>query len=234
MPQDNLLPPVDPGSQPDAGDAGVPNEGTTSSGKRDEGKSPDLSKYVPVDQLNKLRSTMDKQIAAQQKQFQQLKEQYDSLVEWREKNEREGLTDEELVAYEAERAQYEANQKVQEANRRSAELEYEKNFLALKQYYLSKGAPQAVVGLDDPAEMQEAFLNWLIERATKAEQQLAKAGQPAPEGKGKQPPTVTTHKPAAGTLGKASWSAVKPGSKEEAELFAKVEAGLMKPEDIEP
>lgn len=235
MPQDiDQLPPTTPeGSQPDAEGAGVPKGGTPGKGTSDAGKSTDLSKYVPVEQLNKLRSTMDKQIAEQQRQFKQLQEQYQSLLDWREKNETEGLTDDELVAYQAEKAQYEAQQKIAEAQKKAQEAEYRSNVLALKQYYLSKGAPQDIVNLDEPAEMQEAFLNWLSERATKAEAALAKAQQGGTDSKGKPVPPVTTHKPAAGSQGKLSWKEVKPGSKEEAEIFSKIEAGLIKPEDIE-
>ncbi len=231
---DQLPPTQDQGSQPDAGSAGVPQGGTTGGGKSDAGKSVDLTKYVPIEQLNKLRSTMDRQVADQKRQFDQLQEQYKSLMEWREKNETEGLTDEELVAYTAEKQQYEAQQETQKARQQSAQLEYERNFLALKQYYLQKGAPSDVISLEDPAEMQEAFLTWLSDRAAKAEAQLAKLQTGGGDGsKTKAAPQVTTHKPAAGALGKPSWSAVKPGSKEEADLFAAVESGKIKPEDIE-
>lgn len=228
---DTQLPPVEPGSQPDAGDAGVPKEGMAGGGKSDAGKSVDPKQFVPVDQLNKLRATMDRQVADQKRQFDALKSQYDQLMEWREKNETEGLTDEEMVAYMADKAQYEASQKVEEARRKSDQLEYERNVLSLKQYYLGKGAPREIIEMEDPTEMQEAFLTWLIDRATKAEEQLSRSGTQVT--KDKQPPQVTTHKPAAGSPGKLSWSAVKPGSKEEAELFAAVESGKVKPEDIE-
>lgn len=229
---DTQLPPVtEPGSQPDAGDGGVPKEGMSAGGKSDAGKSVDPKQFVPVAELNRLRSTMDKQVADQRRQFAELKTQYDQLMEWREKNETEGLTDEEMVAYMADKAQYEASQKVAEANQKSAQLEYERNVLSLKQYYLNKGAPREIIEMDDPTEMQEAFLNLLIERANKAEEQLSKSGKA--DQKDKQPPAVTTHKPAAGSPGKLSWSAVKPGSKEETELFNAVETGRIKPEDIE-
>jgi hypothetical protein len=177
---------------------------------------------------------MDKQIAEQKRQFDDMEKRYQSLVEWREKNETEGLTDEELVAYQAEKAQYEAQQQIARARQESDRLTYERNMLALQKYYLSKGAPQDIIAIEDPAEMQEAYLNWLIEGKKKAEDELAKVKQGAPDQKGKQPPPVTTHKPAAGSLGKASWSAVKPGSKEEADLFAALESGKLKPEDVEP
>ncbi len=231
---DTQLPPVtEPGSQPDAGDAGVPKEGMAGSGKSDAGKSVDPKQFVPVGELNKLRSTMDKQVAEQRRQFEALKTQYDSLMEWREKNETEGLTDEEMVAYMADKAQYEAGQKMAEAQQKSAQLEYERNFLSLKQYYLAKGASPAVIQLEDPAEMQEAFLNEIIDARKRAEDQLAKMSKTGTEPKDKQPPSVTTHKPAAGSSGKLSWSSVKPGSKEEEDLFQAVESGKIKPEDIE-
>lgn len=236
MPQDiDQLPTTQaPSSQPDAGGAGVPKEGMPGSGKSDAGKSVDLSKYVPVEQLNKLRSTMDKQIADQRRQFETLQQQYQELVAWREKNETEGLTDEELVAYEAQKAQYEAQQQIAKTRQEADRLAYERNFLALKNYYLSKGAPQEIVQLEDAAEMQEAYLNWLIDGKRKAEEALAKSQQSKPDKDGKQPPPVTTHKPAAGSLGKASWSSVKPGSAEEAKLFEAIASGAMKPEDVEP
>lgn len=231
MPKDTQLPPEPiPGSQPDAGDTGVPKEGMPGGGTSDAGK-PDPKQFVPIEQLNKLRSTMDKQVAAQQQQFQQLKEQYDSLMKWREQNETEGLTDEEMVAYQAEKAQYEAQQEIAKARQQADQLAYERNFLALKNYYLSKGAPNEVLSLDEPTEMQEAFLNWLLDRAAKAEAALAQAGQ-TDQNKGKQPPPVTTHKPAAASSGGLSWSGIKLGSKEEADLMAALESGRVKPEDI--
>lgn len=233
MSKDSQLPPVsEPGSQPDAGSVGVPAEGMSEKGKSDAGQSVDLSKFVPVEDLNKLRSRMDRQISDQNKRFEDLNAQYKALLEWREKNETEGLSDEEMAVYLSEKAQYEANQKVAETQRSAAQLEYEKNFLLLKQYYLSKGAPQSIIQLEDPAEMQEAFLNHLVERATKAEALAAKASQPTDKDT-KPAPTVTTHKPAAVSLGKSSWSKVRPGSKEESDLFAALESGAIKPEDIE-
>ena len=234
--QDDQLPPgTTPGSQPDAGAAGVPPGGTPDTGKKDDGKPVD-QKLVPVADLNKLRSTMDRQMAEQQRQFKELQTQYQSLLEWKEKNETEGLTEEELVAYMAEKQQYEAQQAQAQAQQAQAQLEYERNFLTLKQYYLSRGAPPAIVQMDDPAEMQDAFIQWLTDRAAKAEAALAKAAEKGDgQSQDKTPPPVTTHKPAAGSVGnKPSWSAVKVGSKEEAELFAAVEAGKIKAEDIEP
>lgn len=231
---DQLPPATPPGSQPDAGGSGVPQGGTPGSGGSDGGKSIDQSKFVPAEDLNRLRSRMDRQLADANKRFDELNQQYKALMEWREKNETEGLSDEELAAYEAEKAQYEAQKQIAEARNRASQLEYEKNFIALQQYYLRKGAPQSILQIEDPAEMQEAFIEYLRDQAIKAQEELAKLknGELA-EPKDKQPPQVTTHKPAGGSLGKLSWSAIKVGSKEEAELLAALDSGKVKPEDIE-
>ncbi len=233
MPDIDQLPPnADPSSQPDAGSGGVPQGGTPASGKPDAATSIDSTKFVPVADLNKLRSTMDRQLAQQKQQFDALNKQYQELQAWREQNETEGLTDEELAAYMAEKKAYEADRKIAEANQRLAQTEYEKNVMALKQYYLSFGAPADIARIDDPSEMQDALLRWYQTELKKAQTEAEQLRSGAPDSKDKQPPPVTTHKPAAGSLGKVKLSEMKLGSKEEAEVLAKLEAGLLKPEDI--
>lgn len=175
-----------------------------------------------------MQSVMDKQVAAQESRYKVLEQQYKELLSWREKNETEGLTDEELAAYLAEKSQYEASQKQGEAERKQQEAEYRSQVLSLKQYYMDKGAPREITAIEDPAEMQDKFIDWLNERAAKAEAALKKA----PVTDVKKAPDVTTHKPAAGSPGKLSWKDVKLGSKEEADLMARIEAGLVKPEEI--
>lgn len=220
------------GSQPDAVLGGVSDAGTPTPNQNDKGGKPDLSKYVPVEDLRRMQSTYDQKLARQEKQFAEMQKQYDELKAWREKNETEGLSDEELAAYMAQKAEYEANQKIAQANQKTEELEYERNKLMLQTYYRQNGAPDSIFkGTDDPAEWQDAFIHHLKEEAKRAADELAKLknGQnPAT-----QAPTVTTHKPAAGSLGKIKFSDIKLGSKEERELFAKLDSGALKPEDVD-
>lgn len=217
------------GSVSDASIAVVPNAGMDSTTQNDKGK-PDLTKYVPVEDLRRMQSTYDQKLAAQGKQYTELQKQFQELQAWREKNETEGLTEEELSAYMAQKAEYEAGQKIAEVQRQAAQLEYERNKLTLRTYYMNKGAPESVFASDEPADWQEAFLSYLADKAQKAEAALAKAQ------KGQQQssaPIVTTHKPAAGSLGKIKFNDLRLGSKEQAEVFAKLDAGMLKPEDID-
>lgn len=223
----------EPGSQPGAGDGGVPQGGTPAGGKTDVATSIDPKKFVPVTDINKMKSVYDRQLADQQRKFDALQNQYNELQAWREKNETEGLTDEELALYEAQREQYKAQRAIEDTRRQRDQLEYERNFMALRNYYLGKGAPQEIINLEDPTEMQEAFLNWQNERYAKLEERLKQIESGSGEtDKSKQPPPVTTHKPAAGAPGKLKWADIKLGSKEEAKLLADLDAGLIKPEDI--
>lgn len=218
----------DAGSQPDAAPGGVPNAGTPTGNQNDKGKSPDLSKYVPVDDLRKMQSTYDKRIAEQEKRYAQMEAQFRELVAWREKNETEGLTPDELTAYNLEKAQYEANQKSQEAAQKMAELEYERNKLALRSYYVSQGAPDSIFTSDDPSEWQDNLIRYFKDRAEKAEAQAKKAQGTTPT-----PPTVTTNKPAAGAPGKIKMNTIPLGSKEEAQIYRDLDAGRIKVEDID-
>jgi len=217
------------GSATDASTAVVPNAGMDSTTQNDKGK-PDLTKYVPVEDLRRMQSTYDQKLAAQGKQYTELQKQFQELQAWREKNETEGLTEEELSAYMAQKAEYEAGQKIAEVQRQAAQLEYERNKLTLRTYYMNKGAPESIFASDEPADWQEAFLSYLADKAQKAEAALAKAqkGQQQPGA-----PTVTIHKPAAGSLGKIKFNDLRLGSKEQAEVFAKLDAGMLKPEDID-
>ena len=217
------------GSVTDASTAGVPNAGMNSTTQNDKGK-PDLTKYVPVEDLRRMQSTYDQKLAAQGKQYDTLQKQFLELQAWREKNETEGLTEEELGAYMAQKAEYEANQKMADVQRQAAQLEYERNKLTLRQFYMQKGAPESIFSSDEPADWQEAFLDYLTDKAQKAEAALAKTqkGQQQPGA-----PAVTTHKPMAGSLGKVKFNDLRLGSKEQAEVFAKLDAGLLKPEDID-
>jgi hypothetical protein len=218
------------GSQPDAALDEVPVAGTSVTTKRDEGKPGDLSKYVPAEDLNRMRSTYDKQLAESKRQYAQLSEQFKELQAWREKNETEGLTDEELSAYMAEKAQYEASQTQQEARQKIAELEYEKNKLTLQTYYRNLGAPNEVFSNDDPAEWQDNYLHYLIDKAAKAEAALAKAQKTPTDPKA---PAVTTHKPAAGSLGKIKINDLSPFSKEYSEVMKKLDSGQMTVDELD-
>ena len=217
------------GSQPDAALDEVPVAGTSVTTQNDKGKPGDLSKYVPVEDLRRMQSTYDKQLAASQKQYIQLEAQFKELQAWREKNETEGLTEEELAAYQMEKAQYEANQTQQEARQKMAELEYEKNKLTLQTYYRNLGAPNEIFSNDDPAEWQDNYLHYLIDKAAKAEAALAKAQKSSDP----KAPTVTTHKPAAGSLGKVKVNEMSPFSKEYGDLMKKLDAGQVKIEDLD-
>lgn len=219
------------GSQPDAALDGVPNAGTTITPQTDKGGKPDLTKYVPVEDLRRMQSTYDQKIAKQQQQFDTLQKQYAELQAWREKNETEGLTEEELAAYMTEKAQYEAQQKTAEANQKVAQLEYERNKLMLQTYYRQNGAPDSIFeGTDDPAEWQDNFIKYLKAEAARTAKELDKVKQ---GGGGKPAPEVTTHKPAAGSLGKIKFADIRLGSKEERELFEKLDNGTLKPEDVD-
>jgi DNA repair exonuclease SbcCD ATPase subunit len=219
------------GSQPDAALDEVPVAGTNITTQNDKGKPGDLSKYVPVEDLRRMQSTYDKQLAASQKQYTQLESQFKELQAWREKNETAGLTDEELAAYQMEKAQYEASQTQQEARQKIQELEYEKNKLALQKYYIGNGAPDSIFeGTDDPAEWQDNLIKFLKKERDDARNALAKAQKSTTDPKA---PTVTTHKPAAGSLGKIKINDISPFSKEYAEVMAKLDRGQMTVEDLD-
>jgi hypothetical protein len=218
------------GSQPDAALDEVPVAGTSVTTQNDKGKPGDLSKYVPVEDLRRMQSTYDKQLAQSQKQYSQLEAQFKELQAWREKNETQGLTEEELSAYMAEKAQYEASQTQQEARQKIAELEYEKNKLTLQTYYRNLGAPNDIFSSDDPAEWQDNYLRYLIGKAEKAEAALAKAQKSPTDPKA---PTVTTHKPAAGSLGKVKINDLKLGSPEMKKVFDQLDSGVLKVEDVD-
>lgn len=223
-----------PGSEVDAGAAGVPNgKGMSAGGKVDAG-SPgfDPKQFVPVQDLNKLRSTLDQQNSQLRKQLEATQKQLAEIQKAAEESKLKGMTADERAAYEIEREQYEAEQAKAEASKAVQSAEYMRNLFDLKMYYSQKGAPPEIVNISDPAEMQDKFLGWYAEqlRAKQREIDELKASATKPS---VTPPQVTTHKPGSGNTAKIKWSTIKVGSPEEEKLFLDLKYGRISTDDID-
>lgn len=229
MPTDPLAGGQGTGSQPDAVLDEVSVAETSVTTQSDKGKPSKKEDLVPVKDLRNLQSIYDKKLAQAEQRYAEMAEQFKQLQEWREKNETAGLSDEELAAYQAEKAMYETNQERQKYQQQMAALEYERNKLTLQTYYRNMGAPETVFESEEPADWQDTFIKHLKAEADRAKAELAKVKG----GTTDKAPAVTTHKPAAASLGKIKFSELKLGSPEEAQFFAKLDAGLIKPEDVD-
>lgn len=223
-----------PGSEVDAGTAGVPNgKGMSAGGKVDAG-SPgfDPKQFVPVTDLNKLRSTLDQQNSQLRKQLEATQKQLEAIQKATEESKLKGMTADERAAYEIEREQYEAEQAKIEAGKAVQSAEYMRNLFDLKMYYTQKGAPPEIVNITDPAEMQDKFLGWYAEKTARLEKELnelkASAAKPSVT-----PPQVSVHKPGSGMTAKIKWSTVKVGSPEEEKLFEDLKYRRISTSDID-
>lgn len=223
-----------PGSEMDAGTAGVPNgKGMSAGGKVDAG-SPgfDPKQFVPVQDLNKLRSSLDQQNSKLRQQLEATQKQLEAIQKATEESKLKGMTADERAAYEIEREQYEAEQAKAEASKAVQSAEYMRNLFDLKMYYAQKGAPPEIVNITDPAEMQDKFLGWYADKTRQLEKELrelkASAAQPSVT-----PPQVTTHKPGSGITAKIKWSTIKVGSPEEEKLFEDLKYGRVSTSDID-
>lgn len=223
------------GSEVDAGTAGVPNgKGMSAGGKVDAG-SPgfDPKQFVPVTDLNKLRSTLDQQNSKLRQQLEATQKQLAEIQKAAEESKLKGMTADERAAYEIEREQYEAEQAKAEASKAVQSAEYMRNLFDLKMYYAQKGAPPEIVNISDPAEMQDKFLGWYAEKTTRLEKELAELKASAAKPSAAQPPQVSTHKPGSGNTAKIKWSTIKVGSPEEEKLFEDLKYGRIATSDID-
>lgn len=233
---DNQLPAANvPGSATDAGTAGAPNgQGVSAGGKVDAGSQGfDPKRFVPVDDLNKLRSALDKQNAKLQSELEQTRKQLDEIKKSNEEAKLKGMTDDERAAYEIEREQYEAEQARLEASKAIQSAEYMRNLFDLKMYYAQKGAPPEIVSIQDPAEMQDKFLGWYAEQLQAKQREIDQLKASAAKPPVTTPPQVTTHKPGSGTTAKIKWSSIKIGSPEEDKLFTDLKYGRITQDDID-
>lgn len=223
-----------PGSEVDAGTAGVPNgKGMSAGGKVDAG-SPgfDPKQFVPVQDLNKLRSTLDQQNSQLRKQLEATQKQLEAIQKATEESKLKSMTADERAAYEIEREQYEAEQAKAEASKAVQSAEYMRNLFDLKMYYAQKGAPPEIVNISDPAEMQDKFLGWYAEKTKQLEKELRELKESATK-PSVTPPQVTTHKPGSGNTAKIKWSNIKMGSPEEEKLFLDLKYGRISTDDID-
>lgn len=223
-----------PGSEVDAGAAGVPNgNGMSAGGKVDAGTGFDPKQFVPVTDLNKLRSSLDQQNAQLRKQLEATQKQLVEIQKAAEESKLKGMTDDERAAYEIEREQYEAEQARIEAGKAMQSAEYMRNLFDLKMYYAQKGAPADIVNVTDPAEMQDKFLNWYAEQLNAKQKEIDQLKASAAKPPAVTPPQVSTHKPNAGLTAKIKWSTIKVGSPEEDKLFEDLKYGRITTEDID-
>jgi len=233
---DNQLPTASvPGSEVDAGTAGVPNgKGMSAGGKVDAGSQViDPKQFVPVQDLNKLRSSLDQQNAQLRRQLEATQKQLEAIQKANEESKLKSMTADERAAYEIEREQYEAERAKEEASKAVQSAEYMRNLFDLKMYYAQKGAPQEIVNITDPAEMQDKFLSWYADKTRQLEKELSELKASSAKTPASQPPQVTTHKPGSGTTAKIKWSSIKVGSPEEEKLFQDLKYGRITTNDID-
>lgn len=229
---DTQLPAAQAGSATDAAPAGVPNgQGTTASGTVDAGFDP--KRFVPVEDLNKLRSTLDRQNAQMRQQLEQAQKQLADMQKASEEQKLKGMSDDERAAYELEREAYETERVRQEAEQSKQSADYMRNLFDLKMYYAQKGAPPEIVNIVDPAEMQDKFLSWYADKTQRLERELADLKAQSTKPPATTPPQVTTHKPGSGTAAKVKWSNIKFGTPEEAKLFEDLKLGRITENDID-
>lgn len=228
-----------PAAQPvssatDAAGAGAPNgNGATASGTVDAGNGFDAKKFVPVEQLNALRSSLDQQNARMRQQLEAAQKQLAEIQKASEEQKVRGMSDDERAAYELEKEAYETEKARQEANDARQSAEYMRNLFDLKMYYASKGAPQEIVNIADPAEMQDKLLNWYGEQLKERQRQIDELKAQSAKPPAVTPPQVSTHKPGSGTAAKVKWSTIGIGSAEEAKVFEDLKQGRINVEDID-
>lgn len=188
------------------------------------------TKMVPETDLNRLRSTLDRQNAELRSQTEKLTQELQQFKLQADRARLENATPEEQLAYEMEQEQGRLEQDRQQLQQQQYAAANARYVYELANYYVQQGVPQSVLtNLADPSEMQDAAFKYLksddyikSRQASSNPQQAAAAVL--------TPPPVTTNKPAA--VGTLSWSKIDVGSAEEAQLFKDISAGRINPKDI--
>lgn len=209
---------------PDAAGGGVPT-GTPAP------STPDVTpksqeKMIPAKDLDRLRSTYDQKLAQSQQAMQALQQQLQQLQQTQRTAELASLPEDERLAREIAQHEEEIEQERQQMRQQAQAMAEQQYLYELRNYYLGKGAPLDILQTNDASEMQDNVLQWALTR------QIQSANASASTSSAPTPPPVTTSKPAA--VGKISWSLLKPGSPEEAEVFKKLENRQITEADLIP
>lgn len=188
-------------------------------------------KMVPEADLNKLRSTLDRQNAELRNEAQALKKQLDALQQQATEARLKDMTPDERAVFELEQEQTQIEQERLQLQQQQYAAANARYIYELQTYYLNQGVPYNVLqGLTDPAEMQDAMIKYFKSPEYLKSGQSPTTTSSAPAAK--TPPPVTTNTPAA--VGTLSWKDFAVGSPEEAKLFKDIEAGRVNPKDIKP